>query len=233
MIGSRRQILSGLFAGAAGAALAPRAFAQIIPPNTFFSPCGKPFRSPAGAPYPVAKWFAEADKNGDGKLGHDEFIADADAFFTVLDVDGDSVLEHREVAIYEYNIAPEVLGMRIDVRSERGPTLDRPRLWLAQYGGQPGGGHQARDPGALGGVQTLDESQQGASPYSFFQEPEPVMAADFDVNGFITRKNFLKLADLHFTDLDTASAGFLTLSALPKTPVELALDKQLPKAKRR
>src|SRR5689334_16176727 len=55
-------------------------------PNVFISPAGKPFRAVQGAPYPVVDWFKEADKNADGKLDHAEFIADAEAFFKVLDI---------------------------------------------------------------------------------------------------------------------------------------------------
>jgi hypothetical protein len=70
----------------------------------------------------------------------------------------------------------------------------------------------------------LDESQQGASPYSLFDEPEPVMAADLNFDGRITKANFLRAADLHFSALDTGGAGYLTLAHLPKTPVQARLD---------
>ncbi len=222
----RRSFLWMLAGGATlpASALADDDAASI--PNTFISPCGKPFRAPAGAPYPVATWFAEADKNADGKLDHAEFVADADAFFKVLDLQNQGVLDRYDIQIYEYRIAPEVVvGFRPAARLT--PSLGA-RLWLAQATGQ----HEARDPYSAS-PQGLDESSQGASPYSFFDEPEPVMAADFNVNGFITRANFLKLADMHFASLDPDNRGFLTLDSLPKTRVQREIEALQPKPRRR
>ena len=78
----------------------------------------------------------------------------------------------------------------------------------------------------------LDESAQGAAPYNLLGEPEPVLAADLDLNGLITRKNFLKLADMHFQTLDTGGRGYLTLATLPKTQVQKLLESSRPKKRR-
>lgn len=111
-------------------------------PNVFFSPHGRPFRAVSRAPYPVADWFREADRNGDGKLDQGEFVADAAAFFEALDQNGDGVLDSQDIAFYEHTIAPEVLGMRVTVLAS-GELRVRPaggaRLWLAQYGPMEGG----------------------------------------------------------------------------------------------
>lgn len=199
-------------------------------PNTFISPCGKPFRAAAGAPYPVADWFKAADKNGDGKLDRAEFVADAAAFFTVLDLNGDGVLSHYEVAVYEQRIAPEILGAGLPVGAA-GPRGGR--LWLAQYDRagpiDPGGDQPQAAPHA---PRDFDESGQGAAPYSLFEEPEPIMAADMDLNGFIRKANFLKLADMHFTTLDRDGDGYLTLAKLPPTPIQKLLEKSRPKRKK-
>ncbi len=199
-------------------------------PNTFISPCGKPFRAAAGAPYPVVDWFKQADKNGDGKLDRAEFVADAAAFFKVLDINGDGVLSHYEVAVYEQRIAPEILGAGLSVGwAGQGGA----RLWLAQID-QPSsidpGGDQP--PAAPHPPRDFDESGQGAAPYGLFEEPEPIMAADMDLNGFITRANFLKLADMHFTTLDRDGDGFLTLAKLPPTPIQTLLEKSRPRRKK-
>jgi len=209
-------------------------------PNTFFSPCGKPFRAESGAPYPVIDWFKEADKNADGKLDHDEFVADAGSFFDLLDLNKDGVLSHYEILVYEHRIAPEILigtahiGLGPD---GDGQGRDGARLWLAQMGGGGmGGGGGVQRPGPIdpggdtqeipqGKPKGLDESGQGASPYGFFEEPEPVMTADLDVNGIISRPNFLKTADMHFNTLDWRKQGYLTLATLPKTPIEKALER--------
>jgi len=229
MTTNRRQLLA--LVGAAGAALGgvPALAQDGAPENTFISPCGKPFRAPPGAPYPVATWFAEADQNHDGKLDHGEFLADADAFFNVLDRRGSGVLDRLDIEIYEYRIAPEVLGARVDVQARLWRrSAPGARLWLAQVGG----GGPEREPNEPQAPQTLDEAGQGASPFSFFPEPEPVMAADFDVTGFITRANFLKLADQHFASLDATGKGFLTLAGLPKTKVQTILEGLRPHRRR-
>ncbi|HEY2179839.1 MAG TPA: hypothetical protein VGH15_14810 [Caulobacteraceae bacterium] len=195
-------------------------------PNLFISPCGEPFRAAANAPYPVGDWFRGADTNADGKLDHGEFIADAERFFKRLDVNGDGVLSRLEISAYEKNVAPEIVSLPEQVGWSAG------RLLLAQYG-VPGAGRAAPpiDPDAAHRAQPtpkapgLNESMSGASPYSFFEEPEPLLAADFNVNGIVTRENFLKVADGHFTSLDEAGRGYLTLQGLPTTTVQKLLRK--------
>jgi len=179
------------------------------PPNVFFSPHGRPYRAPPGAPYPVVSWFKDADRKGDGKLDRDAFVADAAAFFDVLDVNGDGALDAGEISLYEHAIAPEVLGVRVNVyasgpRRRAGPR--GARLWLAQYdpmegpisknshtgglSGNPGHGRwgDQNDTGVLPpGVQPNTPGSTnsgvdlgGAAPYGLLGEPEPVTAADPD-----------------------------------------------------
>lgn len=209
--GFGRLILSTSFAAALGPGVS--AFGRSDadgPANVFFSPHGRPYRAPSGAPYPVVDWFKDADRNSDGKLDRDEFVADAAAFFDVLDVNGDGVLGQDEVALYEHNIAPEVLGMRVTVYADGQWRVqpDKGHLWLAQYDpmegpisgsnpsgsslpGQPGRGRLG-DPSEEGGVlppgaepnapdrAAPGPETQGAAPYGLIAEPEPVTAADPD-----------------------------------------------------
>jgi hypothetical protein len=232
MTSTRRQFAFTLTAATAATGLfgAARALAQDddTPPNVFISPCGKPFRAPMAAPYPVVNWFRQADTNGDGKLDHAEFMADTEAFFKVLDINGDGVLDGYEIAIYEHRVAPEILGYRVDVGALQPPWVPgRARLWLAQGGGMPGspGASEDHEPTDKPQKQTLDESGQGASPYGLFNAPEPVTAADADFRGLVKKDNFLKLADHHFTLLDSDGAGYLTLAKLPKTLIQQRLEK--------
>lgn len=199
-------------------------------PNLFISPCGEPFRADEGAPYPVVDWFKGADKNGDGKLDHGEFVADAARFFKRLDLGGVGYLSRYDILVYEKQMVPEILGGTVNVGMKGAP-----RLVLAQYGPSAGQGLSGvnasinpqgdKAPPPPPKPKGLDESGAGASPYSFFEEPEPIMTADFNVNGTILRDNFLKVADMHFTSLDQAQRGYLTLNSLPKTAVERMLDR--------
>jgi len=215
MFATRRRF-AALVAGATGVAGLLRGFPALArgdddgPPNVFFSPHGRPFRAVAGAPYPVVDWFKGADRNGDGKLDADEFVADAAAFFDVLDMNGDGVLGPEEITFYEHNIAPEVLGVRVTVLASGRLRAEPsgPRLWLAQYGpmeggpmrdngpqgnglpGNPGGYSHGGDPNQ-GGVLPDDVRPNspnapqgpdltGAAPYGLIPVPEPVTAADPD-----------------------------------------------------
>ena len=195
---------------------------DLAVPNVFFSPHGQPFRARADAPYPVVDWFKQADKNGDGKIDRAEFLADADAFFKIVDRNADGVLSRYEVSLYEHNIAPEILGGRVKV------SVGAARLWLAQFDRpapvDPGGGGQ--DEGyPAGEKQHLDVSGQGASPFNFFEEPEPLLAADLRLDGIIRKSDFLKVAGDHFSALDFDNLGYLTLAMLPKTPMQKLVEK--------
>jgi hypothetical protein len=135
-------------------------------PNVFFSPHGRPFRAPAAAPYPIVDWFKSADRNGDGKLDREEFVADAAAFFGFLDLKGDGVLDTEEISFYEHRIAPEVLGMRVTVYANGQMRVrpSEPRLWLAQYGGAQSGPAPGASGPMEGGVFGQDGQSQG--PYA-------------------------------------------------------------------
>ena len=168
MLTSRRRFITLVSGSVAASGLAGRlaqatgSAADDGAPNVFFSPHGRPYRAPPGAPYPIVDWFRAADRNGDGKLDRDEFVADAAAFFSVLDLKGDGVLDAEEISFYEHRIAPEVLGMRVTVygdgRMRTGPSA--PRLWLAQFGGDPGS-HEGNSGPMEGGPFGQDGQGQG------------------------------------------------------------------------
>jgi len=203
-------------------------------PNVFIAPMGKPFRAPMTAPYPVVKWFAEADKNADGKIDHAEFIADAGAFFDYLDLNHDGAVSSYELNVYERIVAPEILGLNVAVSDLRGArTLsghDGARLWLAQSIGGPGGlgsdvpVYSGKTPESQD-TSVPDVIPEGAAPFSFLDVPEPLAAADVDFSGVITKPNFLKVADRRFNALDHDQVGYLTLAKLPKTYVQKALER--------
>jgi hypothetical protein len=181
-------------------------------PGLFISPCGQPFRSRPGEPYPVARWFSQVDRKGDGRVDRAEFRADAEAFFKVLDRNHDGVIDGFELSNYEHVLVPEILG------AYRGGGAAE-----AQTGAGAGAGHgeagrgpRGRQPDALG--------LQGAVAFELFAKPEPVASADLDVNGHITLAEFLTAADRDFDTLDKTGRGYLTLGDLPKTPLQAAIE---------
>jgi hypothetical protein len=218
--------LAGLFAASAAPAMArdPGDW-----PNVFIAPMGRPFRAKMGAPYPVVDWFKAADKDGDGKLDHAEFMADAGGFFDYLDLNHDGQLSSYEVVVYERVVAPEILGLNVAVSDLRGapaaPGHGGARLWLAQLGG-PGSDVPVYDGnGPDGQDKTAAEIiPEGAAPFSFLNVPEPLAAADVDFSGVITKANFLKVADRRFNTLDHDQLGYLTAAKLPKTFVQKKLE---------
>jgi hypothetical protein len=191
----------------------------------FVSPCGRPFRVPFGQPYPVDVWFAGADTNKDGKLDKAELRADADLFFRVLDQDHNGVVDSFEVSFYEHRIVPEML------LNQSFGALGLPGLKvLAQYGG-PGepDAPPVVDRGIsedTAGHKNAKVSLQGAAPYNFLREPEPVSSSDGDLDHKITKEEFAAASDRRFKLLDKDGDGFLTLATLPRTAIQANLGRK-------
>jgi hypothetical protein len=204
--------------------------AETGPDMLFISPMGEPFRAKPPQPYPVVAWFKQADKDGDGKLTLDEFQADAERFFHVLDINKDGVIDHREIYYYEHKICPEILGQAYGALHRR--RAGEARLWLAQFGG--GGldnvpttdGHdtasKAPDGGRLG---DKDAPLVGAAAYGLLADPEPVQGCDLRLTGAITLTDFKTRAAQRFDILDDGHRGYLTLKDLPETEAQKLMPK--------
>jgi len=178
-------------------------------PTLFISPAGQPFHAAPGEPYPVVKWFAQANTAGDGKLTRDEFRADAAAFFRVLDENHDGVIDGFEVNDYEQKVAPEIIGAYSGGGASSSSRGGR--------GGRRGAPTSVQKGPSAGANAVL----QGAAVYGLLDEPEPVTATDTKLDGRITLAEFLAAADRRFDRLDTKQLGYLTLDTLPKTPAQL------------
>jgi hypothetical protein len=199
----------------------------------FISPCGEPYRGRPGEPYPVVLWFRQADLNHDGVVDKAEFRADHAGFFDSLDADGDGYLDGPEVAFYEHRVVPDILGPELG-------QLDTPsglarrggaRLILAQISGlgqSPEGSHPGDRPGYqdqgprgpagdLGATRPRQRELLGAAAYGLLAEAEPVRAADTNLDGRVSKAEFLAAADRRFKRLDKRGDGKLTLDELPMT----------------
>ena len=166
--------------------------------SLFLSPMGEPFRSGDPAADNVGAWFAAADRDGDGALTLPELRGDAVRFFAVLDGDGDGEIEPAEIARYENEIAPEVqVGLQM-----RG----------AGVGEWRGRGSRRRR------VPVYDEGLEGAGRYAFLNIPQPVIAADLDMNRGVSRAEFEQAAGQRFALLDTDRDGRLARAELPALP---------------
>ena len=183
--------------------------------SLFISPMGQPFHAAPGEPYPVAKWFAQVNKAGDGKLTRAEFRADAEAFFHVLDENHDGVIDGFEVNDYEQNVVPEIMGAYAGGGSSSSGGRG------GRGGGMGGSGHRGPPEAAKGPSAGANAVLQGAAVYGLLNEPEPLTATDLNLDGHITLAEFLASADRRFEKLDPKQLGYLTLDTLPKTPSQL------------
>jgi hypothetical protein len=164
----------------------------------FISPAGEPFRAPLNEPYPVERWFAHADANHDGAIDHAEFTADQIAFFERLDANHDGLIDGFESQTYEKTIVPEIAA---DTGQRLGPPKGR-----GFFG--------------FGAKRPSGPVLMGASAYNLLNEPLPDRTGDINFDYKLTRDEALAVAARRFDMLDKNKDGRLTLSELPKTPVQ-------------
>lgn len=202
-----------LFAAILAAAPAPSAEDDIVitgrsvPP--FISPMGEPFRGKVGGKDAFVDWFQQADRNRDGILVLGEFMADAERFFARIDLNHDGQIDPDEMVQYEWEFAPEIqVNAKLQrARAAPGAGEDAPKRRLRR-----GQGEEAYDPDAL----------QGAARYALLNIPQPVAAADADLNRAVSLDEFRNAATARFRILDVGQRGQLNLrdleAMLPKLP---------------
>ncbi|WP_404367337.1 EF-hand domain-containing protein [Sphingomonas sp. MMS24-J45] len=192
----------------------------------FISPMGEPVHEPN----PVHIWFDHADANHDGVVTQAEFIADADRFFLVLDRGHDGEIDPDDIDYYETVLAPEIRSGGGGGAFARGGGRHGGRGGGKGGGGRGGGGEGGHrgggggpESGADGGgeatappVGSYDASAQGAARFGFFAFPEPVTAADANLNRGVDIREFRAAAEQRFASLDKHGDGRLTFDELPK-----------------
>jgi EF hand len=195
----------------------------------FISPMGEPFRAANPGERGVDLWFAAADADGDGAISHDEFLANAAAFFTKLDANQDGSATSAESSALWAREAPEVIGA-IDegpVREgnpvsegRRGGHGGRGRRGGGGGGGYPGGeGGERGEGGGEGGPEgggvgeramAMRERGEGAQPFGLLGDAEPVMSCDSDFSRRVTAEEFTTCATERFAQLDLNHDGRFT-----------------------
>jgi len=160
----------------------------------FISPMGEPFRARTSQEDALARWFRQADRNGDGAIDQSEMQADADRFFVLLDTDHNGEIDPVELNQYELEVAPEI---QTAMKTMRGP-----------------GAKKERKREGIDDMLGLTGALQGAARYGLLNIPEPVAAADTDYNRGISLSEFKLAAAKRFELLDTKRTGKLTLQGL-------------------
>lgn len=184
----------------------PHAVGDDRPPaearRLFISPMGEPFRATPGGKPPEEIWFEGVDTNHDGALSLVEFSVDAARFFATLDVDHNGEIDPGEIDRYERVVAPEV---------RTGGA--------AWHGARRRGGFGGRD-GGDGGRASFGEAMPltGAGRYGYLAIPEPVAAADTNLDRTVSREEFLAAAARRFALLDANGDGLIRRNELPRLP---------------
>ena len=166
---------------------------------------GEPIRTD-GRTDPMAVWFAQADADHDGRLTLAELQADADRFFTTLDVDRSGEIDPQEMADYENKVAPEIKLYQ--------PDQD-PRAHNRQ---------QKHDAKQAAKQRSDYEAPYGAGLYATLNIPQPIVSADLDLNRGVSRAELATVAANRFPALDTTGRGYLTYDTLAKSPAQKAID---------
>jgi Ca2+-binding EF-hand superfamily protein len=180
----------------------------------FISPMGEPFRARAPGEDTLADWFRQADRNHDGLLTANEMQADADRFFAKLDTDHNGQIDPEELIQYEWEVAPEI-QVNMKFRRARAASGGLPTNGQHDRGGgprRPGGGDENGSRDSAGGG--IDGDLQGGARYALLNIPEPVSAADANLDRAISLSEFRRAAIERFQLLDTRHEGRLSLQEL-------------------
>jgi Ca2+-binding EF-hand superfamily protein len=191
----------------------------------FISPMGEPIRARTPNEDTLARWFNQVDRNHDGLLTADELQADAVRYFSeVLDTNHDGQIDPDEIVHYEWSVAPEI-QVNSRLRRARAPGEAPPKADAEARTDE----HADRRDRFDRDRYKMDYGPQGAGRYALLNLPEPVAAADADLNRAITLQEFRQAALDRFALLDKTHQGRLTLQELEALKPVLTVNGKPPK----
>lgn len=218
------------------------AASQPVRATFFISPHGEPFVSEMGQPWPSADWFIGADENLDGEVTFQEFAADGQRWFGLLDLNSDGNLNQGELSVYEQSLRQvgAQYGGRPGPRGAGRPGLpggprSGPPQAMAQLqdrpggGGPPGSGPPGGGPpggGARAEPRYRPDGYGVIADGGFFNLPQPVKAADVNLDQRVTAEEWATMIERRFIALDTDRDGKLMLETLPKTPLQAQSERR-------
>ncbi|MBA2935396.1 EF-hand domain-containing protein [Sphingomonas sp. CGMCC 1.13654] len=173
--------------------------------KVYIAPMGEPIRTD-GFIDPMRKWFDQADADHNGKLTLAELQADSDRFFSTLDKDKSGELDPQEMSDYENIVAPEI------------------KLYQPGQDGKPRTGEQRHEAKKAARSRANYEAPYGAGLWASLNIPEPIAAADYDLNRGISRAELAQAAVNRWPLLDPQGLGYLSYATLPKSPAQMDID---------
>ena len=176
-------------------------------PGLFVSPMGEPFRANAAGARGIDLWFTASDANYDTRISHDEFIANANAFFPQVDASQDGALTSLEDTTYWRRTAPELVDGSAGSHPI-GNTLEPPERRQRQDGQQVFRGSDVNIRGPNRGRPA--EGLTGAQGYGLLDDAEPIMSCDSNFDRRVTLAEFSACAERRFALLDANHDGFFT-----------------------
>lgn len=177
--------------------------------HLFISPSGEPFRGRDG----FDAWFAQADANHDGVITAAEFQADAEHAFKLYDANHDGVIDGFELQAYERDMVPEITEFAFGAQGP-GAGSDEGRGHHHNGASRHGGGNMDFDQTNERAQDVKGAGSAGASRFSLLNEPEPLLAADANVDGKITHAEWMTATARRFGQLDKDHTGQLTADKL-------------------